>query len=142
MELFSVEQVAERLGLNVRTVRTYVREGRLPAVRIGKQYRIARSDLEALTGHPVDGPARESIRRHRHIEVSSVVQIDAIDPDTASRLSTTLMAAIQGHRSAADQPLRVETSYDQERGRMKIIVLGDTATTSALVALVGTLAAP
>jgi excisionase family DNA binding protein len=52
-ELFSVEQVADRLGLHVRTVRAYVRDGRLKAVRIGKQYRIARADLEALTGGPV-----------------------------------------------------------------------------------------
>ncbi len=51
-ELYSVEQVAERLGLHVRTVRSYVREGRLKAVRIGKQYRIGQADLEALTGRP------------------------------------------------------------------------------------------
>ncbi len=44
-ELLSVEQVAELLGLHVRTVRNYVRDGRLKAVRIGKQYRITRTDL-------------------------------------------------------------------------------------------------
>ena len=49
-QLYSVEQVAESLGLHVRTVRNYVRDGRLKAVRIGKQYRIARADLDALTG--------------------------------------------------------------------------------------------
>jgi excisionase family DNA binding protein len=48
--LYSVEQVADRLGLHVRTVRNYVREGRLKAVRIGKQYRIAADDLAAMTG--------------------------------------------------------------------------------------------
>src|SRR5262245_17738374 len=51
--LYSVEQVAQRLGLHVKTVRGYVREGKLKAVRIGKQYRIAREDFEALLGqHP------------------------------------------------------------------------------------------
>ena len=54
-EMYSVDQVAAQLGLHVRTVRSYVRDGRLKAVRIGKQYRIAREDLEALTGHPVAG---------------------------------------------------------------------------------------
>ena len=51
-DLYSAEQVADRLGLHVRTVRNYVREGRLKAVRIGKQYRIAGEDLAALTGRP------------------------------------------------------------------------------------------
>ena len=54
-EWFSVDQVAQRLGLHVRTVRNYVRDGRLKAVRIGKQYRIARSDLEELTGRSAAG---------------------------------------------------------------------------------------
>ena len=44
-DLYSVEQVAAQLGLHVRTVRNYVRDGRLKAVRIGKQYRIAREHL-------------------------------------------------------------------------------------------------
>jgi len=39
--LCSVEHVAERPGLQVRTIRSYVRDGRLTAVRIGKRYRIA-----------------------------------------------------------------------------------------------------
>ncbi|WP_141724717.1 helix-turn-helix domain-containing protein, partial [Streptomyces niveus] len=51
-ELYSVGEVAERLGLHVRTVRNYVRDGRLKAVRIGKQYRISRADFEALTSTP------------------------------------------------------------------------------------------
>ena len=73
-ELYSVEQVAERLGLHVKTVRNYVREGRLKAVRIGKQYRIAREDLEAMTGH--SEPAHEPVVRNRHVEVSSIVEKD------------------------------------------------------------------
>jgi len=59
-------------GLHVRTVRNYVREGRLKAVRIGKQYRIAREDLDAFTG------TESKVRRTRHVEVSSIVEIDAI----------------------------------------------------------------
>src|ERR1700735_1598499 len=51
--LMSVEQGAEVLKLHVRTVRSYVRDGRLKATRIGKQYRIALSDLEAFAGRPV-----------------------------------------------------------------------------------------
>lgn len=137
-ELYSVEQVAERLGLHVRTVRNYVRDGRLDAVRIGKQYRIAREDLEAFTGRPVGDTPRESARRHRHVEVSSVVQVDAIDADTASRVSTLVMGSLNGRR-AEDAFLRVQTAYDEQRASMKIIVLGNPEDTVAVLRLVGAL---
>jgi len=133
--MYAVEQVASMLGLHVRTVRGYVREGRLKAVRIGKQYRIAAADLEEFTGGPLPAPAR----RHRHVEVSSIVQIDAISPTAMSRLTTAVMASIQG-RSVADAPLRVESAYDEERATLKIIVFGDLATVADLFKLIETLA--
>src|SRR5271156_4038678 len=107
-ELYSVEQVAERLGLHVRTVRNYVREGRLKAVRIGKQYRIAREDLETMTGRPASSFDPEPVRRNRHVEVSSIVQIDAISPDASSRVTNFLVSAANGRR-AVEEPLHIET---------------------------------
>lgn len=127
---YSVEQVAERLGLHVRTIRNYVRDGRLSAVRIGKQYRIAHEDLEAFTGRPVPAPQRETAGRQRHSEVSSIVEIDAISAETADRLSTLLMTATNNR--AGEEPLRIETAYDRERARMKIIVLGGLGDTARL----------
>ncbi|WP_410908004.1 helix-turn-helix domain-containing protein, partial [Priestia sp. SIMBA_032] len=44
----SADEVADELGLHVRTVRTYIRDGRLRAARVGKQYRITRADLAAF----------------------------------------------------------------------------------------------
>jgi excisionase family DNA binding protein len=129
-ELYSVGQVAERLGLHVKTVRNYVREGRLKAVRIGKQYRIAQEDLETLTGRPE--PAPEPVRRERHVEVSSIVEIDAISPETADRLSNLLTAGVTSGRED-DQSLRVESIYNAERGRLKVIVTGSLGTVRNLL---------
>ena len=131
-ELYSVEQVAERLGLHVRTVRNYVRDGRLKAVRIGKQYRIAREHLDALTGQPATTPGTASTPPRRHVEVSSIVQIEAISFDAASRVTNTLLAAAKS-RPEGDDPLRVDTIYDQERGRLKVILSGSIATTTSLL---------
>jgi excisionase family DNA binding protein len=134
--LYSVDQVAERLGLHVRTIRNYVRDGRLKAVRIGKQYRIAHEDLEALAGRPLTaGLDRETVRRQRHVEVSSIVQIDAISPADADRVTVTLTSATIS-RHQGDEPLRIETVYDEERGRLKVIVLGDIDTSAALLKLI------
>jgi excisionase family DNA binding protein len=138
MELYSVEQVAERLGLHVRTVRQYVRAGKLKAVRIGKQYRIARADLEALTGGPVPEPPRATAVRHRHVEVSSVLAVDAVDRHTADRVTTLVHAAANTPRGG-HEPLRVQTVYDEERARLKLVILGGAGDTAELLRLVAAL---
>ncbi|MFI9226934.1 helix-turn-helix domain-containing protein [Streptomyces rimosus] len=129
--LYSVEQVAERLGLHVRTVRNYVRDGRLAAVRIGKQYRIAHEDLEAFTGRPTPAAPGDPAGGPRHSEVSSIVEIEAVDARTADRVATLLTASV-AHRGHGERPLRIETAYDPERARMKVIILGGLADTARL----------
>ena len=136
-ELYSPEQVADRLGLHVRTVRHYVREGRLKAVRIGKQYRIAAEDLAALTGRPVSSFEPEVVRRERHVEVSSIVEIDAISPETVGRVTNLLMGAANS-RGQSDEQMRIKTVYDAERARMKIILLGGLDTSAAFFKLIRT----
>jgi excisionase family DNA binding protein len=136
-QLYSVEQVADLLGLHVRTVRNYVREGRLKAIRIGKQYRIAREDLQAMTGRATVPLDRESVARQRHVEVSSIVEIDAISPETVSRLTNSLIGAAHGRQG--DEPLRIENIYDQERARLKIILVGGLETNASLLKFIKTI---
>jgi excisionase family DNA binding protein len=121
-DLYSPDQVADLLGVHVRTVRNYVHDGRLKAVRIGKQYRIAGEDLAAMTGRPASAFHVEPVRRERHVDVSSIVEIDAISPDLASRLTNLLLGGAQGRQE--EEPLRIESIYDAERGRMKVILVG------------------
>jgi excisionase family DNA binding protein len=109
------------LNLHVKTVRNHVREGRLKAVRIGKQYRISGEDLAAMTGRPAASFRPEPVSRSRHVEVSSIVEIDAISPESANRLTNLLTGGAQNH-GQDDQALRVETIYNAERGRLKVIV--------------------
>ena len=44
----TVAEVAELLKLNQQTVRNWIDQGSLPAVRVGRRVRILRSDLERL----------------------------------------------------------------------------------------------
>ncbi|MFH9295215.1 helix-turn-helix domain-containing protein [Streptomyces sp. NPDC017520] len=140
-ELYSVGEVAELLGLHVRTVRNYVRDGRLKAVRIGKQYRIYKEDLAALTGRPPGDEAPEPAPAPRRVDASSIVQIDALGPDAAHRLSTFVTAGAQSRRDASD-PLRIQMVYDEERTRMKIVILGGAAATADLLHMIDGLLGP
>lgn len=129
-EMYSAEQVAEQLGLHVRTVRGYIRSGRLPATRIGKQYRIARADLDALTGQSASSPPSGGVSA----EVSSIVQIEGVDRTAADRLGTFVLAGVNtGHDPA--RPLRVQTVYEEERRRMKVVILGGAAATADVLRL-------
>ena len=112
-----------------------MRDGQLKATRIGKQYRVSRDDLEAFTGRPVQSDAPEIVRRQRAVEVSSSVQIDAIDADAASGMTNHLLAASKNHPHD-DVPLRIDTMYDEQRGRLRVIITGSIAATSYLLLLV------
>jgi excisionase family DNA binding protein len=129
MEQYTVDQVAGLLGLHVKTVRNYVRDGRLPAVRIGKQYRISKADLAEFAGLPAAAPAR------RHAEVSSIVQIDGVARGEMDRVSTMVMASLAGRPHG----LRVEFVYDEERAHLKIIVLGGLEASAQVLRIIDAL---
>ena len=134
-ELLSVFDIAQRLNLHVKTVRNYVREGRLKAVRIGKQYRIARTDLEAFTGFPLPLTDNERARRQRRVAASCVVEIDAISRESASQLQSALEAF--AHRSeAGDGHVRVDAIYDAVVGHLKIMLFGGASGTASALMLI------
>ncbi|MCP5347457.1 MAG: helix-turn-helix domain-containing protein [Gammaproteobacteria bacterium] len=131
MTLYTTQQVADLLDLHVKTVRGYVKDGRLRSTRLGKQYRIARKDLEAFLGKSLDvSPAAVTPQA----EVSSIVELEGIGNQAASRLSNLMMTAARGHRE--ERPLRVETLFDPERNRLKLIVIGSLEATVTLLQMI------
>jgi excisionase family DNA binding protein len=122
-QLYTLEEVAGRLGLHVRTVRRHVREGRLKALRVGGQYRVARADLEELTGAPAPAGAGGA-------EAMCVVTFNDIDAERAARLSTLAVSGVIGER------LRVEAMHDVEGRRLKLVVIGALGDCRALLAMV------
>ncbi len=49
-ELYTVEFAARRLKLHPTTILRFIRDGRLAATKVGKSYRILRSELDRLAG--------------------------------------------------------------------------------------------
>ena len=62
-EYLSLEEVAEMLGVTYQLIYRLARSGELPAVRLGKLYRVARGDLEKY----LDRSNRRCLQRVRHI---------------------------------------------------------------------------
>lgn len=128
-DLYSITEVAELLGLHVKTVRNYVRAGRLKSTRIGKQYRITRADLESFTGSAV--AADRNLQVPRTLEVSSILQIDSINPESSSRVSNALVGAAKGN--PGQQPLRVDALYYPDKDRLKVFISGSIDATTTLL---------
>jgi len=60
----TVDQVADYLQLNRLTVYRYIREGKIPAARIGKLYRVLKADVDRFleaqkVGRPAARPPRQ-----------------------------------------------------------------------------------
>lgn len=54
----TVAEVAEKLKLNQQTVRNWIDQGSLPAVRVGRRVRIKRSDFERVLADGYRGGRR------------------------------------------------------------------------------------
>jgi excisionase family DNA binding protein len=136
-QLYTVESVADLLNLHVRTVRGYVRSGRLKAKRIGKQYRITRRDLEEFAGtSTIEVPP--PVARERHVIASTIIDADAVSPHTADRISTMVMAGLNAKGAEGDAP-RVDVIYYPERAKLRVTITASPDVAAGLMRLVKTL---
>ncbi|KAF1067484.1 MAG: hypothetical protein GAK45_01646 [Pseudomonas citronellolis] len=124
-EILTVEQAAQHLSLHPKTLLRHIRQGRLPATRIGKAYRIARHDLDAFAGQPRATPPLQP-------RTTSIIDLPEYTADTALALSTALHARLANREQGAGR-LRLDSAYDPVRRELKLILVGDLADVSALL---------
>jgi excisionase family DNA binding protein len=80
-EVMTPQQVAEYLQLNPDTVYRYIREGKLVASRLGRQYRIPKRNVDLLLlATSSAGPAQPRLFSREQIE--EWVTEDEIDEET------------------------------------------------------------
>lgn len=127
-EFLTVDAAAQLLKLHPKTVLRFIREGRLRATRLGKQYRLLRSDLNAFAGADAT-PLRQTAR------ATSIVDINDVDIALIERLSAHLLAATQG-RQPTDNPISLDIAHDPLRRSAKIIIHASPADTATLLGFV------
>jgi excisionase family DNA binding protein len=134
--LYTADEVAGLLSLHVKTIRRYIREGRLKGRRIGKEYRITRTDLDAFAGETA--PAETPVARTRHVTASSIVDVDAISPDESHRITTMVMASLNSRKGEADFP-RVDSIYYPEQARLRIMITANPVLMCELLRMINAL---
>lgn len=101
---YTVDQVAAFLHMHVKTVRRYIREGKLPAAKVGKQWRINGHDLsvfmegERPTAQILDIPVNsvdQSKASAPRVQVSTVVEVVYETQAEVDRITNTLTAVMQ-----------------------------------------------
>lgn len=132
-EVYTVEQFAERLKLHPKTVLRFIREGRVRAVKVGKSYRILRSDLEVMTGF------KRSDRPGPALRVTSIVDLADVSPDLAQRLARQLPAARTSQEAHADL-MSLDVVYDPARRQLKVVIVGSASDTATMLKMVQVLA--
>lgn len=71
MNLIPTREVADRLGVTIKRVQAMIRDGRLPAQKIGRDYVIKESDL-ALVADRKPGRPKKEVEEDKQVRTGSV----------------------------------------------------------------------
>jgi len=148
-EVYTVEQFAERLKLHPKTVLRFIKDGRLRAVKVGKSYRILRTEMEAMTGGMTPEVFKEAVAAYRGVlekrggrsgaRVTSIVDLPDVTPDAAQRIARTLTAARASQTAHADA-MSLEVVHDPARRHLKVLIVGSPGDTAAMLKMIDVLA--
>lgn len=129
-ELCTVAFAAERLKLHPKTVLRFIREGRLAGTRMGKSYRIRRSDIETLAGQAPEGrgPVQPAW-------TTCIVDVPGVGPDQARKLAQQVTTALYS-RTGEGPPIRAEVVHEPDRSHLKIILTGPPRETGAFLSMI------
>ncbi|MBN2354422.1 MAG: helix-turn-helix domain-containing protein [Spirochaetales bacterium] len=137
---YSVDEAAEILNLHPRTVRIYIREGKLMGRKIGKEWRIPRTALNAFLGEGTDATEKpvetEDFLKTASIRISAIIDIHAASAERATRISTMILAALKG-KGREYNDVRFDFIYYESERKARCLLWGDPAFIGNLLVLLG-----
>jgi excisionase family DNA binding protein len=152
-KFYTIDQVAEILGMHHKTIRKFITEGKLGANKVGKQWRISGQDLNAFMEQKVsDGNEEmevdEEIRTSDYeintsvvrpkINVSTVIEVNEIDKEQYMRISNTLIAVM----NCKDPTLgnsTINMKYNEKENKLRIMLWGTVKFTEEMLSTVSLL---
>ncbi len=142
-QFLTVDAAAEILQVHTRTVRRYIKEGRLKAAKSGGQWRIILQDLmdfmgiqdtAELANRSVNNPEERSYIHPDNaykVRVSSVVEVNVSSKDEALRLSSTITAAMISRER--DSEARCDYQFMEDTGTARFLLWGSPRFVSAMI---------
>lgn len=141
-QFYTIDKIAEILGMHHKTIRKFITEGKLAASKVGKQWRISGHDLslfieknnvnindkniaeESNIDFFTNGEVKETI--NQKVNVSTVVDINDVDKEEYFRVSNTLIAVMNCKDSKMGKST-INMKYNEKENRLKILLWGSVS---------------
>lgn len=153
-KFYTIDQIAEILGMHHKTIRKFITEGKLRANKVGKQWRISGHDLslfmennnvsirkksevenEAIEFSTSENNRNQSLDK---VKVSTVVDVNEVDEDDCRRISNTLLAVMNSKDSSMSKST-INMQYYKKDRNLKVMLWGDIEFTKDMLDFISTL---
>ena len=136
--LYTVTEAAKLLKLHPKTLRRKIQKGEIQSTKIGKQYRLTRTQLEDFCGTTLSGSYLDSSpETQRRVLVSTVIDIHAISEEDSSRITNYLLASQKNEPAESILSLtRIDSIYSPELGYLKVLISGDSPVVRDLMTMI------
>lgn len=139
-QFYTIDKIAEILDMHHKTIRKFITEGKLPASKVGKQWRISDHDLsvfmeknnvnisdkqiseESNIDFVTNREVKETVKQK--VNVSTVVDINDVDEEEYFRISNTLIALMNCKDSKMGNST-INMKYDEKANRLKVLLWGN-----------------
>ncbi|NSB13688.1 helix-turn-helix domain-containing protein [Clostridium beijerinckii] len=141
-QFYTIDKVAEILGMHHKTIRKFITEGKLAASKVGKQWRISGHDLslfmeknnvninnkKASDESSIDFLTNGEVKEHekQKINVSTVVDINDVDKEQYFRISNTLIA-VMNCKDPKMGKSTINMKYDENENRLRVLLWGNVS---------------
>lgn len=145
-KFYTVDEIASIIDLHPKTVRRFIREGKIKAVKIGRSWRISQEDfaeyahMELKPGTEVEKDIHSAATAEKYAEpgnknrvsVSAVIEIHEKEPEEASRISNSLMALLNSKDPGWGQT-RYDFIYHPEVKKARFVLYGSPTFIAAIM---------
>jgi len=139
-QFYTIDKIAEILGMHHKTIRKFITEGKLAASKVGKQWRISGHDLSLfmeknnvnINDKNIDEESNINFitnvevkeTEKRKVNVSTVADINDVDKEEYFRISNTLIA-IMNCKDPKMGKSTINMKYDEKENRLRVLLWGN-----------------
>jgi excisionase family DNA binding protein len=139
--MYNVEQLAKILDLHPKTVRRFIREQKIQATKIGREYRVSPEALKQfahaeLADQPVEPRSTKALAER--VQVSAVIELDEGHSDEVARISNSLIAVLNS-KDPEWGAARYDLIYHPETRKARFVLNGSPRFIRTLLELVDAL---